>query len=897
MEHAAIQADNAMPAVSLNTDISGRASCYLPSGNYPITVSFPDGTTKYSKTVIQDQPKSIVIRAENPSYETIAPDEIHTAPKFKSVTFGDGHGGAVSQNGDLYTWGLNRYGSTGIGRISYTVDEIITPVKVLEHVAFADFGGESSAAVTENGDLYTWGWNRFGQLGYETEPVHTNDSYSTRPQKVELPGKVKALSMGSTNCAAILENGDLYTWGSNAQGKLGRGGSYSEYNPLPEKVNLPDKAVNVKMGGYESSAILENGDLYTWGDYPGRDDSSASYHYPGKVTIQGSCKIIAAGYMHSGAITEDGLYVWGASYGDAIPFPEKVTFISPPGYERTPISVLMNPSSMDSYVLTKEGYFYEMSIQNQGSINIDLHRINAPDNILSADTGYSCLGAVTQDGSLYTWRENLFGVLGTGTEISCSEPQQLFPGGNTAVFHNLTPGKTYYCYIVKDDTDSNIPNPSNLLYLVQEAADSSGSLSVSYELLQGCENSSVFLISADKTDISAAQITVSDLEYNGQLQYIQPTVTYHGQVLTEGVDYELWKDYSAKDVGHYTVTIHGIGRYHGVQDAFYQMTERIKLVENITLSLSDASTEAGSSIQLEAVVFPSDAANPSLKWISENPDIAVVDQNGLVTGIAEGKARIVVQSQDGSNIFAGCIVTVTLKPSAETNPDDVQKPSANNPSSGDSYPSGGSSASGSNPSSGGSYPSGGSSVSGSNPSGNTEVKLLYYIVSFNPNGGNRQSRKEMTLLMDERLGILPHVQMKGHLFSGWYTQKTNGRKVDENTAFHASTTLYAQWDTVTKPDKIKNLSLSDQGDGLVTITIASADDAQGYEIAYSTNKKFLKAQTNQKLVSAKSTNGKSVIKLKKGSAYYIRARAFRKDSAGNNIYGAYSDTKKIKPKN
>lgn len=214
VEHAAIQADNAMPAVSLNTDISGRASCYLPNGNYPITVSFPDGTTKYSKIVIQDQPKSIVIRAKNPSYETIAPDEIHTAPKFKSVTFGDGHGGAVSQNGDLYTWGLNRYGSTGIGRISYTVDEIITPVKVLEHVAFADFGGESSAAVTENGDLYTWGWNRFGQLGYETEPVHTNDSYSTRPQKVELPGKVKALSMGSTNCAAILENGDLYTWGS-----------------------------------------------------------------------------------------------------------------------------------------------------------------------------------------------------------------------------------------------------------------------------------------------------------------------------------------------------------------------------------------------------------------------------------------------------------------------------------------------------------------------------------------------------------------------------------------------------------------------------------------------------------------------------------------------------------
>lgn len=183
MEHAAIQADNAMPAVSLNTDISGRASCYLPSGNYPITVSFPDGTTKYSKIVIQDQPKSIVIRAEDPSYETIAPDEIHTAPKFKSVTFGDGHGGAVSQNGDLYTWGLNRYGSTGIGRISYTVDEIITPVKVLEHVAFADFGGESSAALTENGDLYTWGWNRFGQLGYETEPVHTNDSYSTHHKR------------------------------------------------------------------------------------------------------------------------------------------------------------------------------------------------------------------------------------------------------------------------------------------------------------------------------------------------------------------------------------------------------------------------------------------------------------------------------------------------------------------------------------------------------------------------------------------------------------------------------------------------------------------------------------------------------------------------------------------
>lgn len=877
--------------IVLTADQNGRASEYLPGGDYEIKISTPDGRTKTCAMTLRDEAKSMVITMGAASLSGVLPSEIITssALKFKSIVLGDICSAAVARDGSMYTWGWNRFGQLGNG----TTNEQPVPAKIaLEHVKYADFGTECGCAVTEDGNVYTWGWNKYGQLGYDTA-----DEYNPNPKKVELPGKVILACMGSMHAGAVLEDGSLYTWGNNEYGQLGYSTAKDSYNPVPKKVELLERVTELGFGCSHSGAVTEDASLYTWGSNGaaqlGRYTTSYSNVNPGKVNIPGGYKVLQLdfGYEHSGAVTEDGLYMWGSDFVnqgslEAVAEPLKIDIPKSK-------SVLAHPGGLNSAVLTEDGFLYTWGFNFVGELGdgttIDRFtpaKLKTLRNIVSASIGPETGGAVTQNGSVYIWGDNYFGELGNGSSGNLgeysSEPLKLFSAGtDTAVFHDLTPNETYEFYMVKDQTKPDMLNADNLLYMTQGTADSSGTLNISYLTLNDYHHVEMFVKGADKKDLSAAQVTVSDLEYQGEIQYIQPEVTYNGTLLTEGKDYELCGDYCGRDIGSYQVFLRGIGDYKGMQAVSYKIVPGKKLVENITLSLADASVEAGSVLQLTAQVYPKEAYHPSLKWESDHPDIAVVDQNGLVTGIREGQVRITASSQDGSNITAGCVITVTVRPS------DTNTGGSSGDSSGDSTDdsSGGSSGGSTDNSSGGS--SGGSSSG-------VQISLMYYLVHFQSNGGNQLSRSEMTLLMDDKLGILPDVKRKGYVFTGWYTQKENGKRVEESTVLNASMTLYAHWNQVAKPEQVTKLSLKNQGDGQVMVRFQSVDQVQGYEILCSANKKFTAKASRKKLIHPDSDIEKTVVRLKKNKTGYVKVRAYRTDSAGSKIYGKYSVVKKIK---
>lgn len=868
--------------ITLMTDEHGRASEYLPNGTYEISAGAPDGRWKSVKTTIASQAKRVTIRMGLSPIEGTPPNEIITssAIKVKSMILGDTHSGMITQDGCIYTWGGNRYGQLGNG----TTQLQASPQKIqLEHVKFADFGMETSGAVTEDGSLYTWGWNYYGQLGYEK-----TDEYNPLPKKVDLPGRVIALSMGGTHSSAITEDGSLYTWGNNSDYQLGTGAKNDEYHPTPEKVILPEPAIHVSCGNYHSGAVTKDGSLYTWGDNNGgqlgRDTSAASGKLPGIVEFPNGSRVLNMdfGYMHSGAVTEDGLYMWGSDFlgnGETLQaYYQPIKIDIPKSRE-----ILTHAIGMNSALLTEDGYLYTWGTNDAGELGdgtTDFRNVPAKietlQNVVSASFGQDTAAAITQDGSVYVWGSNFFGHLGNGTTSDDfspnSIPKILFPAGtDTAVFRNLSPNETYEFYIVKDKTKADPLAAGNLLYLAQGTADSSGLLKFSYLWRNDYNDIELFVKGADKKDISAAQITISNLEYNGEIQYVYPAVSYNGILLKEGKDYELAGSYCGKDAGTYTLFIQGIGDYKGIQRISYQILPGIKLVENITLSLADGSVEAGSTLQLIAEVYPKDAADTSLKWSTANPEIAVVDQNGLVTGIHEGHVRITASSQDGSNISADCIITVTVRPS--------DKPSGGNNSNT------GSSSNGSGSSSGGS--------SQGNASDNISLNLSFCILHFITNGGDKLSRIEMTLPMNDKPGIMPDAKRKHYSFDGWYTQKESGRKIEEDTVLNASMTLYAHWDKVEKPAQIKKLSLKRQENGQVMVQFQALENVQGYEIVYSPNKNFASRASRKKLIASKADTAKILLNPKKNSSCYIRVRAYRTDSAGNKIYGIYSSAKQI----
>lgn len=71
---------------------------------------------------------------------------------------------------------------------------------------------------------------------------------------------------------------------------------------------------------------------------------------------------------------------------------------------------------------------------------------------------------------------------------------------------------------------------------------------------------------------------------------------------------------------------------------------------------------------------------------------------------------------------------------------------------------------------------------------------------------------------------------------------------------------------------------------------AKVKGAKGYQLTYATNSKFTQAKTS---VDMKSTS-KTITKMKKGKTYYVKVRAYVKDTKGKNVYGKYSNVKKVK---
>lgn len=87
--------------------------------------------------------------------------------------------------------------------------------------------------------------------------------------------------------------------------------------------------------------------------------------------------------------------------------------------------------------------------------------------------------------------------------------------------------------------------------------------------------------------------------------------------------------------------------------------ERTIAVTLISLNPSYVEENAGEQIQINATILPEDASNKTLAWSSSDEQVAIVDENGIVSLIKEGTATITASATDGSGVSARCTVVVT----------------------------------------------------------------------------------------------------------------------------------------------------------------------------------------------------------------------------------------------
>ncbi|MCR5272329.1 MAG: hypothetical protein K6E13_05025 [Lachnospiraceae bacterium] len=103
--------------------------------------------------------------------------------------------------------------------------------------------------------------------------------------------------------------------------------------------------------------------------------------------------------------------------------------------------------------------------------------------------------------------------------------------------------------------------------------------------------------------------------------------------------------------------------------------------------------------------------------------------------------------------------------------------------------------------------------------------------------------------------------------------------------------------TVSSLSKVKSLKVTNKKGRKIYVSYKKVSGASGYQIAVASKKSMSGAKKYN--TTAKKTyikSGGKAIKYKKGKTYYVRVRAYKKDSKGTKIYGSWTSVKKVKIK-
>ena len=239
--------------------------------------------------------------------------------KFRKGVIGINTGALISENGDLYTFGFGGSALQGVGCLGQGDGESYLTPKLVEslvedgcQVEDVTLGESHTTVLTTEGEVLTTGASNYGRLGNgeTSEDTLYFDVVEILPSE-----NITQIAGGESFTLALTKEGIIYGWGKNAKGQLGTGYGMAVDMYAMEEIPTPmegDELANRKVtkiaaGTNHSACITSGGEIFWWG--------SSLHLEPVRVSEVLHTKIIdiACGLDYTLALSEDQeLYAWGA---------------------------------------------------------------------------------------------------------------------------------------------------------------------------------------------------------------------------------------------------------------------------------------------------------------------------------------------------------------------------------------------------------------------------------------------------------------------------------------------------------------------------------------------------------------------------------------------------------
>eukprot|EP00941_MAST-03F_sp_MAST-3F-sp1_P004820 g4820.t1 len=267
----------------------------------------------------------------------------------------------------------------------------------------------SGIAVNEHGLVLTWGKGNDGQLG------HDNREDVNRPQIVSMLRKcvVTKVAMGTNHSACVTDTGSLYTWGDGSWGKLGHVDIHPRTSPEMVMGLALVKVADVQLSGKHSVCITTANEMYSWGAGSfGRlcTGMSIQVHVPKQVIIEREEEETSEGEdMGTDLHDADGDGTWSI-------FDVAASARKKPCYRIQNAAV----SDVRTAVITTTGELYiagRQFITESGFVEdwVKPRVISGFESpVVSVSMTDRSIAVVVANGSLFTWGENVSGMLGLG---------------------------------------------------------------------------------------------------------------------------------------------------------------------------------------------------------------------------------------------------------------------------------------------------------------------------------------------------------------------------------------------------------------------------------------------------------------------------------------------------